>query len=106
MTKIVYIAHPLSGDLSNNIKKILEICNKVHKEDDNIIPFAPYLVSIQYLNDNIKEDRELGIEANKIHFKRKTFDELWVFGDFISKGVEEEIKLAKEFNIPIIYFNK
>jgi hypothetical protein len=99
-TKTVFIAHPIAGDISGNVQKVLEICKRVHTEE--IIPVAPYLVSLQYLNDEVFEDRALGIVANLECFHRHFIDELWVFGDKISRGMLEEIKLARELNIPII----
>jgi len=98
--KTVFIGHPISGDIKSNIKKVLQICAGVHTKD--IIPVAPYLISLEYLNDEVVEDRELGMEANHECFRRKYVDELWLFGDRISSGMMREIELAKEMNIPII----
>lgn len=99
--KLVYIAHPVGGDIENNIKKILQLCHDIHKKNDAIIPFAPYVVALYYLNDTIVEERELGIQANVEHFKRKTMDEVWLCGSKISEGMKQEIKLAKENGIPV-----
>ena len=99
MAKTVFIAHPISGDIRGNIKKVLKICAEVHTKD--IIPIAPYLVSLQYLDDGVIEDRELGMEANHECFRRGYVDEIWLFGDRISVGMKE-ILLAKEMGIPII----
>lgn len=101
MPKLVYICHPISGDLEKNIAAVLAICKKVHSKD--IIPFAPYLVSVQYLDDNLIQDRELGVAASLETLKRGLIDELWVFGDTISDGMREEIKLAEEKGIPVKY---
>jgi hypothetical protein len=98
--KTVFIAHPVAGDIQGNIEKILAICKQVHNKD--IVPVAPYLVSLQYLNDNATEDREPGIDANLETFHRKYIDELWLYGDRISKGMEQEVKLAFELDIPVI----
>ncbi|MFC1613387.1 DUF4406 domain-containing protein [Patescibacteria group bacterium] len=98
--KTVFISHPISGDVAENVKKVLDICRNVHNE--NIIPVAPYLVSLQYLDDNVNEDRELGIDANLECFRRGYIDELWLFGDHISKGMKQEIKIAIELKIPVI----
>jgi len=86
--KLVFIAHPISGDIEGNVKKVLDICEKVHI--NGIVPVAPYLVSLQYLNDEVHEDRVLGVEANLECFHRRFIDELWLFGDKISLGMEEE----------------
>jgi hypothetical protein len=100
MKKVVFIGHPVSGDIEGNIKKILAICKKVHS--DEIIPCVPYLVSLQYLDDSVVEDRDMGIVANLECFHRGYIDELWLFGDNISKGMEQEIELAMELGVPII----
>lgn len=103
--KIVYVAHPISWDVEWNLKKILDICYNIHKNEKDIIPFAPYIVWFHYLKDEIIEDRELWIQANLEHFKRKNFDELWVYWDIISKWVQQEIDLAIEMKIPVFYKN-
>jgi hypothetical protein len=100
MRKTVFIAHPISGDIEGNRKRVLAICERVHSRE--IIPVAPYLVSLQYLDDSLVEDRVLGIDANLECFHRRYIDELWLFGDRISSGMKEEIKLALECGIPIV----
>lgn len=100
VVKIVFVAHPISGDVKENVNKVLKICAKVHTRE--IIPVAPYLISLQYLNDEVIEDRELGMAANHECFYRGFVDELWLFGNRISKGMIEEIKLAREMDIPVI----
>lgn len=97
--KTIYVAHPISGDLEGNQKKVLAICEEIHRQ--GVIPVAPYLVSLQYFNDDIQEDRELGIEASLEHFRRGFVDELWLYGDRISKGMWGEIRTAREHNVPV-----
>jgi len=103
--KIVYIAHQVGGDVEANMKAILAICNKIHRENSDIIPFAPYLVACQYLSNDMVEERELGIQANIEFFKRKTMDEVWLCGPTISPGMKQEIKLAEKYGIPIKFYN-
>lgn len=98
--KTVFIGHPISGDVKNNIAKVLAICAKVHKRD--VIPLAPYITALQYLDDANPDQRALGIEANQEYFRRGFVDELWLFGDRISSGMDQEISIAREMNIPII----
>jgi hypothetical protein len=98
--KRVFIAHPIGGDVEGNIRKVYDICKRVHNKD--IIPIVPYLVSLQYLNDEIEEDRNLGIDANLETFRCGYVKESWLFGDHISKGMEGEIRLALELGIPIV----
>ncbi len=98
--KIVFIAHPIKGDVLGNSSKVLEICKKIHS--DKIIPFAPYLVLLSYLNDDDPMERELGIAASLKAFYRGYIDELWLYGDCISAGMKKEILLALDLGIPII----
>ena len=100
MVKTVFIGHPIGGDIRGNVEKVLKICEEMHTKD--VVPVAPYLVSLQYLDDNIIEDRELGMEANHECFRRRYVDELWLFGDRISLGMRKEISLAKEMRIPVL----
>ena len=97
--KTVFIAHPIAGDVKGNFKRVLAICEQIHSK--TIIPVAPYLVSLQYLNDEVIEDRNLGILANTECFKRRYVDELWLFGNRISKGMKKEIILAALFDIHV-----
>lgn len=30
--KTVFIAHPIAGDIEGNVKKVLEICKRVHTD--------------------------------------------------------------------------
>lgn len=100
VVKIVFVSHPISGDVKENVNKVLKICAEIHTR--NIIPIAPYLISLQYLSDEVVEDRELGMAANHECFYRGFVDELWLFGNQISPGMIEEIKLAREMDIPVV----
>jgi len=99
---MVYIAHPVSGDISGNIDRVKDICEEIHKNSPNIIPLAPYIVPLLYLDDNIPEERRLGIEANKAMFRRGGFDELWLYGDKVSGGMREEVELCVELGVPVL----
>ena len=104
MPKLVYIAHQVSGNIEENINSILRICREIHTPE--IIPVAPYLVALKYLNDHIVEERTLGIAANREFFKRGLIDEVWVYGGKISSGMREEIRLSVQHHIPIICKNQ
>ncbi|MEN9655239.1 MAG: hypothetical protein RL311_147 [Bacteroidota bacterium] len=103
--RIVYIAHPISGDIKNNVKKILEIVKEINLTEKNIVPFVPYLSDVMALDDNKPEQRNKGIRNNIAYFQSGIIKELRVYGDFISKGVAEEISIAKQLNIPVEYYN-
>lgn len=104
MPKLVFIAHPIRGDIKGNIESVLKICRENHTKE--ILPFAPYITALQYLDDNVSEQRELGISVNKEFFVRKTIDELWLCGKYISFGMKEEVVWSIENDIPVKCYNK
>lgn len=99
--KLIYIAHPIGGDVKNNLDKIKDIYNRISHKYNDIIPFAPYWITCHALDDESLVDRRIGFNQNKYFFENKIIDEMWVYG--ISNGVNQEIQWCKEFNIPIIY---
>ena len=103
---LVYIAHPISGDVEKNIQSVLKICREVHLESNDIIPFAPYITTLQYLKEEVSEERILGLGANTMLFERRVMDELWLCGDRISKGMTQEILLCIEHGIHIRCYNQ
>lgn len=109
--RIGYVAHQISGDVAGNVQSVLGILEEIrlnkegNEEWKSIIPIAPYIVPLLYLDDDDPEQRELGIEENNYYFRRGFFDELILAGPRISEGMEEEIKLAVEYEIPISCYN-
>lgn len=99
--KLIYIAHPIGGDVENNIKKVKQILkNLIDTMDANKYTFvAPYLSYLEILDDSKPEDRKKGMMMSN-HVLEKC-DEMWIFGDVISKGIQEEIEHANEHNVKI-----
>ena len=101
--KIIYLAHPISGDVDGNIKKILKIVRYINLTEPDTFPFAHYLVDCQALDDTNPEERTRGLRNNIAIFQKKGFlDELRLYGNHISYGMRCEIELAQANNIPII----
>lgn len=100
--KIVYIAHPIGGNVKRNLQRIEDIVRHINIKTKDVIPFAPYWLDCHALDDAIREERERGIRNNAEYFKRKVFDELWLFGDRISEGMKHEIELAESLGIPVV----
>ncbi len=64
------------------------------------VPLNPFMIFDYFLLDSV--DRDLIREGNNNLVKRS--DEIWVFGK-VSDGVLAEIRIAKEMNKPVLYFN-
>ncbi|HDY89558.1 MAG TPA: DUF4406 domain-containing protein [bacterium] len=100
--KIAYIAHPISGEVKKNLKKILQIVRIINMTEANTVPFAPYIPDCYSLDDSNPNERERGIRNDIELFNRGFIDELRLYGPKISEGMLHEIKLAKRLGIPII----
>lgn len=100
--KIVYIAHPISGDIAGNLEKIRQIVRKINLEHSDTLPFAPYWVDCYALDDTIPAERERGIKNDTEFFKRGVIDEVWLFGDRISFGMQCEVDMAISLGIPVV----
>jgi hypothetical protein len=102
MKKIVYIAHPISGDIAGNLNKICLIIRNINLTEPDIVPFAHYITDCHCLNDDIPEERASGIRNDEAFFRAGFINEVWLYGDRISNGMKHEIELAKKLGIPVI----
>jgi hypothetical protein len=111
--KIVYIAHPIYGQIkrkldtvkfintvNNNLSRVASICKKIHNVD--IIPLAPYLASLQYLDALNFHHMSLVIGVNEFFFKKRAMDEVWLYGQKVSPGMKQEIEWAHLYKIPVV----
>ncbi len=102
--RIGYVAHPIHGDVAGNIQSVLGILEEIRLNGDgraeweNIIPIAPYLVALLYLDDDDPEQRALGIEENNYYFRQGFIDVLILAGPAISTGMRGEIEMVVEYN--------
>lgn len=99
--KIVYIAHPISGDIGGNLQKIVKIGREISISEPNVVPFAPYFFDCYCLNDDTPEERQRGIKNDAAWFKKGVISELRLYGDRISHGMRAEIEICKSEGIPI-----
>lgn len=99
---VAYIAHPISGDIAGNLKKIESIGRDINLNEPEVIPFAPYYFDCNCLDDRIEEERNRGIKNDIALFKKGFIDELRLYGNNISIGMKHEIKLAHDLGIKIV----
>ena len=100
--KIVYIAHPIGGDVVGNLEKITSIVRNINRTQPNIVPLVPYYADCLALDDTNPEERARGLQNGQAILKSDAIDELWLFGDRISDGMLREICTAALRDIPII----
>jgi hypothetical protein len=100
--KVAYIAHKISGDVKGNLEKIKNIARQINLEEPDVVPFAPYYLDCHALNDSKPEERARGIK-NGVHLLESGIvDELRLYGDNISKGMQKEINIALIEQIEIV----
>ena len=99
---IIYICSPYRGDTIRNT----ELARKYSKfaVGKGAIPITPHLVFPQFLNDGIEDERKHAIRMNLVLLDR--CEEIWVFGDKISEGMEAEIERAEKRDMIIKHFTK
>lgn len=68
--------------------------------EQNMVPLNPFMIFDYFLLDTVDRDSVRKGNNNLV----KKADNLWVFGP-VSNGVLAEIKIAKQMNIPVRYFN-
>jgi hypothetical protein len=102
MKKIVaYIAHPIGGDVAANMAKLQTIVREINMRKPHVVPFVPYAMDVMTTDDNIPDERQRGIDNTIELFNRAFMDELWLYGDRITRGMADEIVLAHRLNIPV-----
>lgn len=100
--KIVYIAHPIAGDVEANLADIRRIVAHINRTMPRIIPFVPYYADVVSLNDDDPKDRKRGL-ANCLEIIRQglMIDEIWLTGDRVSEGMKAECTAAHRLKIPV-----
>ncbi len=97
---LIYICSPYSGDPPGNTDKARRYSR--FAVDQGAIPIAPHLLLPQYMKE--ETERELALFMDMVILDR--CKELWVFGNFISAGMQAEIDRARKKRMKIRYFNE
>ena len=99
--KVAYIAHPISGDIKGNLKRVEQIGRQINLEEPDVVPFAHYFFDCYALDDDIPEERERGIKNNIALMRKGFIDEVRLYGNRISSGMSHEIAMAIELGIEV-----
>lgn len=97
---LIYVCSPFAGDIEYNIRRARGYCRFVVSKGD--IPFAPHLFFPQFMDDDDREQRELGLSFGLVLLSKCSA--MWVFGNKVTDGMAREIKKVKKRGIPIRYF--
>lgn len=97
---LVYICSPFSGDVECNTEKARQYSR--FAVDEGAVPLAPHLLLPQFMSE--KNERDLAMFMDMVFLGR--CEQLWVFGNSISKGMAAEIEKAKQKKMVIRYFTE
>jgi len=101
--RIAYIAHPIGGNVEDNLKSLRRVIYNINKYEKDTVPFCPYYADVVTLDDNDPLQRARGIENDMAILKRPGMvDELRLYGERISDGMKEEIMVAHTMGIPVV----
>lgn len=95
--KKVYICSPLRGDYETNTAKAVQYSREAALS--GVLPITPHIYFTRFLNDEISEEREIGLQAGLELLS--ACDEIRVFGT-PTAGMAVEIRYAWEHGIPIV----
>jgi len=97
---LVYICSPYRGNIEKNTASAQAYCRMAVER--GCIPIAPHLLFPQFLDDSLEEERELGMFMGLVLLTK--CKELWAFGEYVSEGMEQEIRKAEARNLPVRRF--
>jgi hypothetical protein len=103
--KIVYIAHPIGGDVEANLADLRRIIRKINMQPGaGVVPFVPYYADVVSLDDSNPDERARGMENGRRVISSGIVDEMWLTGPRISPGMEQERDLAERLGIRVVDF--
>ena len=97
---LVYICSPFSGDTEKNLERARAYSR--FAVDEGYIPLTPHLMYPQFMNE--RTERELAMHMDLVILKH--CKELWVFGENITSGMQEELELARKRNLTAKHFSE
>jgi hypothetical protein len=100
--KIIYIAHPITGNVKSNVEKVVSIAREINLSHPHICPIAPNILDLQAMNPDVLTERNRGVRNGIELIERKVMDEIWFYGEELSKGMRYELMRATELGIPVI----
>lgn len=98
----IYLAHPIGGNIEENLEAIRGIIRTIAQYRQDVVPFVPYYAYVVSLNDAIPEQRAQAMAWNEHILRSGMVKQLWLTGNNISAGMKEEIRIAEEMGIPVI----
>jgi DNA polymerase-3 subunit epsilon len=91
----VYVCHPFAGDPLRNIERVRAISQLLIEE--GVLPIASHLYLPQLIEETTRREQALSLCLELL----STCDEVRVFGDLVTEGMDRELREAKRLGIPV-----
>ncbi len=89
----VYVCHPFANDPAANIERVRLISRQLL--DDGLMPVAPHLYLPQLVDEDSEREHALRLCLDLL----ATCDEVRVYGDRVTEGMERELREAKRLGL-------
>lgn len=93
----IYICHPFSGEIEENIRSVQDICKQVFTAGD--FPIAPQIYLSQFIDEKTNREQALSLCLDML----KGCDCMNVYGGRISDGMALELNFCQSNGIPIVF---
>ena len=98
--KKIYICSPLGGDVEENLRRVKRYTEYALR--CGTAPVVPHFYAL-CLDDADPIERQMGLNAG---LSLLMFcDEMWIFGDKITEGMQKEIRACENLNIRMRYMS-
>jgi len=91
----VYVCHPFADAPVKNAGCVRRICRLI--VEDGLLPLAPHIYLPQFVNEATEREQAMALCLELMELA----DEVRVYGDRITPGMEEEIARARELGLPV-----
>lgn len=101
--KVCYIAHPISGDLENNLAHLFKTIYEIQKDHPDVYAFAPYITDAITADPSDPAANENALRHCRFVLDTFPIDEVWLTGDKISPGMALEREWALKRGLPVVH---
>ena len=98
--RVIYLAHPVSGDVENNLISAKRWIKYLEETETGIAIVASWITECEIWDDSDPQHREAGLLRDLAVLAR--CDELWLVGDQVSAGMQREWNHATTHGLKVV----
>lgn len=100
--KVIYVAHPVSGDVPGNLAKAKRIMRALQEQSPTVAIIAPWIQWLEICGDDDSDHgaRERGLIRDFAVVAK--CDEFWMVGPRVSDGMRREKEAAERAGVKVV----